>query len=129
MSRKTTPTALKLVKGTARPGRINKHEPKHKAGLPKCPAWINEEGKKEWKRAGKLLVESGVATHLDFVNFAVFCQMWGEFVDGVKKLEPVSVAHITQMRLYAIELGMTPSSRSKVSAIEKDKAPTGWESF
>jgi phage terminase small subunit len=129
MPRKKTPTALKLIKGTDRKDRANENEPECKVGLPVCPTWLNAEGKKEWKRAGKLLVESGVATHLDFVNFATFCQMWGEFVEGVKTGEPVSIAHITQMRLYAVELGMTPSSRSKVSAIEKDKKPTGWDTF
>ena len=116
MANKPKPTALKLVQGTQRKDRTNTKEPAIKSRLPKCPAWINAEGKKEWSRLLKDLNKHGIATGFDFIGLATLCQMWGEYVEGSKNGEPVGAAHITQMRLLLVEFGMTPSSRSKVNA-------------
>lgn len=76
------------------------------------------------------MVDLGVITEFDFAVFATYCQMFGEYVQGCKKKTPVSVAHITQMRLYMIELGLTPSSRSKVSAVKtEEKTEDPWDTF
>lgn len=128
MPRKQLPTALKIVKGTARKHRENKSEPKPQSKLPNCPAWVNKEGKKEWKRLSGELTKIGVLTGADFVVLATLCQMWGEYVEGVQNLDPVSVAHITQMRLYLVELGLTPSSRSKVVA-NGEPVKDEWDDF
>lgn len=116
--RRPTPTRLKVINGTAQPSRINKKEPKIKAAaIPNCPAWMNAEGKKEWRRIAKVLTESGIVTQLDYVVLATFCQMWGRYVEAEKAGQEVNVSHITQMRLLAVEMGMSPSSRSKVEAV------------
>ena len=116
--RKPLPTALKMIKGTARKHRMNKNEPKIKQGdIPPCPSWMGVEGKKEWKRLSTALHDTGIVTALDTSMLAALCQMWGEYVESVKAGEPVSVAHVTQMRLMAAEFGLTPSSRSKVEAV------------
>ncbi|MEH6468846.1 MAG: P27 family phage terminase small subunit [Porticoccus sp.] len=129
MSRKSTPTSLKIVQGTDQKCRINTAEPKPKSKLPPCPAWVHSEGKKEWKRLSTELIKIGVVTGFDFIGLATLCHMWGEYVEGAKAGEPVSVAHITQMRLYLVEFGMTPSSRSKVHAGEGEKQKDPWDDF
>jgi len=118
MARKKLPTQLKIVKGTDRKDRTNPAEPKPESKLPSCPAWIHPEGKKEWGRLVDEMTKTGVVTGFDFIGLATLCNMWGEYVEGVKTGEPVSMAHITQMRLYLVEFGMTLSSRSKVHAGE-----------
>lgn len=130
MARKALPTQLKIVKGTAQKCRINTAEPKPTSKLPACPTWVSTEGKKEWKRLSKELIKTGVVTGFDFIGLATLCNMWGEYVDGATgAADPVSVAHITQMRLYLVEFGMTPSSRSKVHAGEGDKPKDPWDNF
>ena len=130
--RRPKPTALKILKGTARKSRLNVKEPQPKGcDITKCPAWLCSEGKKEWKRLASSLKESGILTELDTSAFAVLCQMRGEYIEGTKNKEPVSMAHVTQMRLLAAEFGLTPSSRSKVEAVplevESDDDP--WSEF
>ena len=116
--RRPKPTALKVIKGTARKSRLNPKEPQASEGdFSKCPSWLCSEGKKEWKRMSGKLKDAGVLTELDRTAFTVLCQMWGEYVEGTINKEPVSMAHITQMRLMASEFGLTPSSRSKVEAV------------
>ncbi len=129
--RKPIPTALKLIQGTLRKERINKHEPDIKTKMPACPAWLNVEAKKEWKRLIKELNKYGIATGFDFIALATLCQMWGEYIEGAKVGEPVGAAHVTQMRLLLVEFGMTPSSRSKVEAVEvlEPDAYDPWNEF
>jgi len=130
--RKPKPTALKLIKGTARKHRMNKNEPKPElALLEPAPSWLSTEAKKEWKRLIKLLTDSSIVTKLDLTMLATFCQMWGDYIKGIKASEPVSMAHVTQMRLMAAEFGMTPSSRSKVETVTPvDKnAYDPWDEF
>ena len=106
------------MQGTARPHRMNTKEPKRKVAKVKSPpVWLNSEGKKEWKRLIKELTNDGIVTNLDTSMLATFCQMWGEYIAGVKSGEPVGVTHMTQMRLLAAEFGMTPASRTKVEAL------------
>ena len=116
MPNKPKPTALKLIQGTTRKDRINKDEPVVNSRLPKCPTWMNTEGKKEWARLLKDLNKYGIATGFDFIGMATLCQMWGEYIDGAKIGEPVGAAHVTQMRLLLVEFGFTPSSRTRVNA-------------
>ena len=117
--RRPKPTVLKIIKGTARKSRLNPKEPQVIEGdFRKCPSWLCSEGQKEWKRISGKLKGTGILTELDRTAFTVLCQMWGEYVEGTKNKEPVSMAHITQMRLMAGEFGLTPSSRSKVEGIE-----------
>ena len=116
--RKPKPTALKIIKGTARKHRMNDKEPKPETAKKQAPpGWLNVDAKKEWKRLIAELTDNGIVTNLDLSMLAALCQLWGEYIAGIKTSEPVSMAHVTQMRLLAAEFGLTPSSRSKVEAI------------
>ena len=55
--RKPKPTALKVLEGNPGHRPLNKKEPMPKGKLPRCPEWLEDDAKKEWKRLGKVLAE------------------------------------------------------------------------
>ena len=67
--RKPKPTALKELEGN--PGRrpLNGAEPKPDRKAPRCPSWLEEEAKKEW-RVWAILEQMGLLTEMDMAAFA-----------------------------------------------------------
>lgn len=150
MPRKKIPTKLKIVKGTYRKERENKNEPEYKIEIPDYPKHLTTRAKKEWKRMSVVLFDMGLLTNVDMAALAAYCQLYGrwaeaetklkkkgeEFIvitkDGNKIQNPLIGIANTALKLMAkclIEFGMTPASRSKVSAKkEKDKSDP-WDKF
>ena len=59
--RKPKPTAVKVLEGNPGKRSLNTGEPKPEKKAPRCPAWLEDEAKKEWKRMAKQLAgTSGV---------------------------------------------------------------------
>ena len=133
--RKPKPTAMKELEGN--PGRrpLNKNEPKPNKKAPRCPAWLEEEAKKEWKRMGKILEQMGLLTELDMAAFAGYCQAfarWKEAEEFVSQhgtiirtpngyLQQVPQVSIAQTNLkimlkFCEQFGLTPSARSRIAA-------------
>ena len=77
--RKPKPTALKVLEGNPGHRPLNKKEPMPKGRLPRCPDWLEDDAKKEWKRLGKVLAEMGMLTHLDMMAFAGYCQAYARW--------------------------------------------------
>jgi P27 family predicted phage terminase small subunit len=134
--RKPQPTALKLLKGN--PGRrpMNENEPRPEPRLPQAPSHLSETAKREWKRAGRMLLQLGLITGIDRPAFALYCQAYGRWVEaeealrqyGVMVKSPsgfpmqspyLAVANkaMEQMRSLLSEFGMTPASRTRVQAV------------
>ena len=145
MARPRTPTALKLVKGTAQPCRINKHEPKPLRAIPSPPAHLSDRAKTAWGAVGVLLDRMGVITEADGMVLEGLCEAYAELVDaraalrerGGTSYESTTEKGGTMYRSYPevaqiadadrrfgfwlSKVGLTPADRSKVSAIaEKD---------
>lgn len=140
--RRPKPTALKQLAGN--PGRrpLNKLEPKYALGMPDPPESIQNDpvALKEWNRVVPLLIEQNVLTHADYGCMACYCGEYSlymravEYIQeegitietpkGIRKNPAVSIASdaARQLRAFCAELGLTPSSRSKVS-----KAPRSQE--
>lgn len=135
--RKPKPTALKVLEGNPGKRQLNKNEPKPNTKLPKCPDWLEEEAKAEWKRLAKNLNELGILTELDANTFASYCQAyarWREAEEFItlhgsivktksgywQQVPQVAIAHSNQkiMMQAAAEFGLTPSSRSRIIANE-----------
>ena len=131
--RKPLPTHLKLVKGTARPGRLNKNEPKPIATAPEPPAHLDDRAKARFTELAKMLARHGVMTELDAGAIARYAVVWCRWVDAeaeIKKRGPVvkttgdniiqnpflAVANkcLLQMAQIESEFGLTPSSRSRI---------------
>lgn len=140
--RKPKPTALKVLEGNPGKRKLNTNEPVPVRGKnpPKCPDWLEDEAKAEWKRLAKNLFELGVLTEFDIQAFASYCQAYArwreaeEFItqhgsivktkNGMWQQVPqVSIAHQNQriMLQAAAEFGLTPSSRARIIADQESK--------
>ena len=138
--RKRIPTALHLLQGgrkkTHRP--LPPNEPHPPAIIPKCPKHLDAEARKEWRRYSKLLGPLGILTNIDGPVFDVLCSNLSAREDVEKKfrLSGILVKNKSglpyvnplfyvlknlegQILKCLVELGMTPSSRSKVKVTPK----------
>lgn len=135
--RKPKPTRLKKLAGN--PGRhpLNDHEARIPASLPTCPRHLSREAKAEWKRLAQVLYKYGLLTEVDRGVLAALCQAYGRWVkaervvtdkglttynaSGTPTISPhVRIARqaMEDYRRMAVEFGLTPSSRSRVTAAE-----------
>ena len=138
--RKPLPTSLKLLRGNPGHRPLNQEEPRPPARLPQAPAHLSEPAKREWRRAGRMLLRLGLVTEIDRSALALYCQAWGRWVEaedalkrhGVMFRSPagfpmpspyLAVANkaMEQMRSMLSEFGMTPASRTRVHAIPEDE--------
>lgn len=130
--RKPKPNALKELQGN--PGkRKMRAEPKLPDGIPDCPGHLDEIAREEWNRIALMLVTSGILKQTDRAVLAAYCQIYSRWVEASKQLARFGMVLKTktgyvaqspylnivnscldQMRQYASELGLTPSSRGRL---------------
>jgi P27 family predicted phage terminase small subunit len=133
--RKPIPTNLKLIRGTARPHRINRDEPTPPISTPEPPAHLDERARTKFTELAGLLAGCGVMTDLDRDALARYCVIWCRWIDAeaeIKRKGPIvktaagniihspylAVANRCHRQLAQLEgeFGLTPSSRSRVRA-------------
>ena len=133
--RKPKPTALKMLEGNPGKRPLNDREPIPPKGKIKCPDWLEDEAKKEWKRLGPSLESMGVLTTADLTAFAGYCQAYArwkeaeEFISQhgsifqtpsgyVQQVPPDSIAqqNLKIMQSFCSEFGLTPATRSRIIA-------------
>lgn len=148
MPPKPKPTALKLVQGN--PGRrpLNKKEPKLAPATFRAPEYLSPDAKKEWRRVVNQMKTSGMITDLDLTALAAYCQVYADWVLAVRARNRIAASdpsgggimvkttngNLVQNPLIgacnktvlvlirlAAELGITPSARSRIQAIENDQ--------
>ena len=131
--RKPKPTNLKVLEGNPGQRPLNDNEPKPDKKAPTCPAWLEPEAKKEWRRMSKQLEQLGLLTELDRAAFAAYCQAYARWKEAeefitkhgsmirtpngyLQQVPQVSIAQTNQklMLKYCAEFGLTPSSRSRI---------------
>lgn len=137
MSNKPKPTELRLLEGN-RSHRPIPNNPDPEKVFPKPPKWLDRTGKKEWRKRGKELYNLGLLTILDLPAFGIYCDMYSEyeqakkvkeseeyknlnFMDQLKVDKEIRIAkdkYAQQVRMYDIEFGMTPSSRTRLDVKE-----------
>lgn len=115
---------------------------------PKPPAWLGKQAKKEWKRLCPIVFQAKVLTDADLAAFAAYCSSYEIWVEAEKKIQatrdgvnaplvlnyedekgirrPIPEVAIAenakkQMLVFAREFGLTPSSRSNVTAAESEE--------
>jgi P27 family predicted phage terminase small subunit len=110
--------------------------------IPAPPKWLEGEGRKEYRRVARLLVDLRVLTEADAVALAAYAQQYQRWVDAeeqVRKLGmlikspngfPIynpylSIANqaLKTMRQFMQDFGMTPASRSRIEAQPDDRKP------
>jgi P27 family predicted phage terminase small subunit len=139
--RKPHPTALKLLRGNPGLGPINRHEPHHAQLDPKMPAeLLDPNAQAEWTRIVTTLIDRGQVTTVDRTVLAGYCLKYAQWL----ALEKEAATHPFIVRSpngyplpnpalcmankvfglllkAAAELGITPSSRSRVVATTTTK--------
>ena len=125
---------------------MNENEPKPEPRLPSPPAHLSKEARREWRRSGAFLLQLGLISDLDRSAFAAYCTAYGRWIEtedalrtyGVMIKSPngfpmqspyLSVANkaMEQMRSLLSEFGMSPATRTKVSAIPQPHEPDEFE--
>ena len=142
--RKPKPTALKLLTGNPGGRKLNANEANPDLAQPTPPDFLNNHAKVEWGRIVGRLFRAGLMTELDRSVLAAYCQSYGRWVQAEHALTQMAEAQAdadesltivthngTAMQnpligiankakadtvRYALEFGMTPSARSRVSA-------------
>jgi P27 family predicted phage terminase small subunit len=147
--RKRTPTALKLVKGNPGKRALPANEAQPDLSRPKPPGFLGRDGRFEWARVIEVLFTNGLMTDLDVPALTAYCDAFGQWAQAVRALErdakvdaskkygfveKTSSGNNVQNPLvgirnkarsdcvrFALEFGMSPSSRSKVNAVFPNK--------
>ena len=131
--RKPKPTALKMLEGNPGGRPLNEAEPKPQKKAPRCPTWLEDEAKREWKRMAKVLEQLGLLTEMDMAAFAGYCQAYARWKEAeefltqhgsmvrtpngyLQQVPQVSIAQ-TNMKImlkFCEQFGLTPSARSRI---------------
>ena len=144
--RKPKPTATKKLEGTYREDRDNLNAPEFEpfTKAPSCPSYITGKARAAWQKHSSLLTEAGVLTPSDLHALEAYCVTYSQWRDAVEQLKKsmttwggvggvelkaspyVAIAKDSQaaMRQWMNELGITPSSRSKVTGTKKQEKTT-----
>lgn len=133
--RKRLPTKLKILKGTQRVDRLNPSEPDPANHIPDAPDFLSKDALIEWGRISHELNNLGLLSEIDRAALAIYCQAWGRVVKYEKVIAEKGELYktpngsiqtspalwvvnkaIEQCHKFLTEFGMSPASRSKVSA-------------
>ena len=148
--RKPKPTAVKKASGALRknPKRANKREPSPPTGWPDCPLYVKKDkpAHEHWKWLCKTLDEMHVLSKADLAVLemaAVTYARWRELdviiaganvseISGrgsvITRPEAVQVhKHADRYLKLISELGLTPSSRSRIKVDKQEHAQSGFE--
>ena len=116
--RKPKATALKLLAGNpgCRPLNMNEPKPELLDGIPQCPKWLKRDAKREFLAQITYFCNNRVLGKNELSMLASYCYLQGEFIKEAKAGRSMTAALIAQMRGLAAELGIGPSSRSRIKA-------------
>src|SRR5438128_644383 len=132
--RKPKPTLMRTLEGNPGKRRLNDREPRPSAGIPRCPKFLDDEGKAEWFRTAKVLKDMGLLSQADRTALAAYCtcysrwihaeeqvKKFGSIVKSPEKGFPMKSPYLViadqameAMRKFMVEFGLTPSSRSRI---------------
>jgi len=145
--RKPKPTKLKLLQGNPGKRPLNDAEPQPENIAPECPDWLDDISKSKWESVAPELERIGVLTKIDGATLAAYCKNYGRWVAAEKTLTDKGTTYesdtakgtivrvrpelkiaeeaMRQMRAFASEFGLTPSSRSRLKGTAGQIEMTG----
>ncbi len=131
--RKPKPTWLKIVEGNPGKRPLNEREPRPKMKAPERPKWLKGVARKEWEWVVPMLERLRIITEIDKGILVGYCVAYAALVDAEKKIKKhgdlmrtpsgylqqspyVGMRNraLDQLRKFESELGMSPSSRSRI---------------
>jgi P27 family predicted phage terminase small subunit len=131
--RRPKPTALKLLSGNPGHRPLNQAEPQPARVLPQPPNFLGPAARAKWNEMAPELHRIGLLTAVDGDALAIYCTLWarlaeaeailereGLVIEGEKGRGAHPAAAIardcrTQLRAFAVEFGLTPAARSRLS--------------
>ena len=118
----------------------NEPEPRATATRPRAPSYLNKPAQAEWRRIVKEIHPLGLLTKLDEAALSAYCVCFTQWIEATEQVQKhgvlikgqsglpyqspdLSIANraMVEMRKWLIEFGMTPSSRTRVTATEPEK--------
>ena len=137
--RKKIPTAIQELRGAYKknPQRRNLNEPESIKEKPRCPKYLDDIAKAEWKVLCGILEQLGVLSKADKTALVMYCQTYSEWRKAAdmcqqygawqvkkdtkgelitKRHEWDRIREQTQeaCRKWLVEFGLTPSARSRI---------------
>jgi len=148
--RPRTPTSQKALGGTLQPSRTNKNEPTPDVYLPVPPEWLSTRAKQYWAEIGAVLLQMKLCTMADGPAMQLLTEALAEWAEARQAVYREGLVYETMtesgslmrranpevaqaadamrraMRMLT-EFGLTPASRSKVSALGGDDGKDPFE--
>lgn len=148
------PLQIKILEGNPGKHKLNMDEPLPDPGMPEMPEGLCDYAQIEWLERGPGLARMGVLTTIDMGVFAAYCQAWGDFKrareelnalreesskdsasifvvptnvkEGWKRSPLIAIANEAAVLMvrFGAELGLTPSSRSRISTVTPPEKST-----
>jgi P27 family predicted phage terminase small subunit len=122
---------VKLRQGETRPSRINRLEPLPRHAAPQMPRGMDRAAQKVWRRVVREMRSSGVILAADADVLRCYCEAVSRYAQAAELYAPsgplvsgrarelvrsplhqVVRDHADQVRLFARELGLSPSARA-----------------
>jgi len=124
MARKPLPTSNKVIKGTFQNCRAVTDVPDFKTVdvFPDPPLVLNADGVEIWNNVGPQLVNAKVLQTVDLYVLEQLCYSWQRFRQQAKAGSDITAAENNALRGMFAEFGMTPASRTKVTAGDGKKS-------
>jgi P27 family predicted phage terminase small subunit len=148
--RRPQPTALKVLRGNPSKTRLNKHEPKPPvpdATFDEPPPELAGDGvaEAEWRRIAPIVRLTRILSDADRPLLIALCQQWSRYLEAHGKVaslgmvvkagngQPVVNPYLAVSDKALVhcqkmwnELGLTPSSRSRVAALPQVERASKW---
>ena len=83
---------------------------------PPAPAWLPKEAKVIWKRLVRRMIDMGSWQPIFAAHLAIYCQLLGELQSDPSDFK---ATRLTQMRLFAGDLGLSPTTIDRVARLGK----------
>lgn len=143
--RKPKPTALKVLQGNPGKRKLNHEEPAYGPGAPERPAWLEGYAREEWDRLIAILLPARVITKGDLGILIIACDAYAQLREcaaflktqksisydatsenggtSYKPYPEVGQRNMARRQYQSAlsELGLSPSSRTKVKSIPQVK--------
>ena len=147
--RKPKPTALKQLAGNPGKRPLNPAEPKPERGAPEAPEHLKDEARKAWDWLCDTLKRLGLLAKSDVAIMSLYCDTWAEYVKARQEVEQYRFLMISpktgnpfvnpllnveailkkQLLQYLSELGLSPTSRTRLHALPQEEPDSGRAKF
>src|ERR1700730_16726059 len=136
------PTSIARAEGNPGKRRLSDCEPQPRNVTPRCPEYLDERARKEWRRLVPVLHRMKVLTEADGMGLANLCQTYSTLVKAQEKLSELGIlykapsGYVMQSPLLAVvnqcvdtitklsrEFGLTPAARSRIIAHTEEADP------